>query len=147
MVEIASQGVLPAAKIGVVVAADAQGLPAVDFDGNPHGPVPARVAVATAVDCGANVVLVFEDGDAAKPIIVGVLQRGAAQDDSNDSNPRRLELSAPQVSISASEQLEIRCGEGTLQLRADGKVLLRGTDVTSRAKRTNKVKGGSVQIN
>ena len=51
------------------------------------------------------------------------------------------------VVIEAGESLTIKCGEGSVDLRKDGKVMIRGSDVLSRAKRTNRIKGGSVAIN
>jgi hypothetical protein len=49
--------------------------------------------------------------------------------------------------IEAGESLTIKCGESSVDLRKDGKVMIRGSDVLSRAKRTNRIKGGSVAIN
>ena len=41
----------------------------------------------------------------------------------------------------------LRCGEASLDLRADGKVLLRGDDVLVRAKGTQRIRAGTVSIN
>jgi hypothetical protein len=49
--------------------------------------------------------------------------------------------------IEAREQLTLKCGEGSITLRGDGKVLIQGKDLVSRAQRTNRIKGGSVAIN
>jgi len=51
------------------------------------------------------------------------------------------------VVIEAGEMLSLKCGESSVDLRKDGKVMIRGSDVLSRAKRTNRIKGGSVAIN
>jgi hypothetical protein len=49
--------------------------------------------------------------------------------------------------IEARKNLTIRCGEGSITLRGDGKVLIKGKDLVSRAQRMNRVKGGAVAIN
>lgn len=49
--------------------------------------------------------------------------------------------------LTASESLSIRCGESSIEMRADGKVLIKGDDVTVRAKGTKRIRAGSVSIN
>jgi hypothetical protein len=51
------------------------------------------------------------------------------------------------VTIEAQRELVLKCGEGAITLRSDGKVLTRGVDIASVAKRRNRIKGGSVDIN
>ena len=51
------------------------------------------------------------------------------------------------VVIDANEGLTLRCGQGSITLRKDGKILIQGLDIVSRAKRNLKIKGGSVHIN
>lgn len=52
-----------------------------------------------------------------------------------------------EIVVEAGKKLTIRCGEGSITLREDGKVLIKGIDLVSHAKRSNRVKGGSVGIN
>jgi hypothetical protein len=49
--------------------------------------------------------------------------------------------------LSAYSELHLVCGESSLTLRKDGKVVINGRHVLSRAKVVNRIKGGSVQIN
>jgi hypothetical protein len=49
--------------------------------------------------------------------------------------------------LEGKEEVELRCGEATITLRANGKVLIRGAYVETRSSGTNRIKGGSVQIN
>ncbi len=51
------------------------------------------------------------------------------------------------VTIEASETLVLKCGEASVDLRADGKVMIRGDDMLLRAKGTQRIKAGSVNIN
>ena len=62
---------------------------------------------------------------------------------------RMPESMAPQahVTIEAAESLTLKCGEASIDLRADGKVMVRGEDVLLRAKGTQRIRAGTVSIN
>ncbi len=49
--------------------------------------------------------------------------------------------------LRAEESLSLQCGESSIDLRADGKVLIKGDDVTVRAKGTKRIRAGTVSIN
>ena len=49
--------------------------------------------------------------------------------------------------IEATQNLTFRCGEGSITIRADGKILIKGQDLVSHALRVNRIKGGAVSIN
>jgi hypothetical protein len=49
--------------------------------------------------------------------------------------------------LEARSNLTIRCGDGSITLRDDGKILIKGRDLVSDADRVNRVRGGSVAIN
>ena len=49
--------------------------------------------------------------------------------------------------IEAKNNLTIKCGQSSITLRSDGKVLIKGKDLVSRAQRMNRIKGGAVAIN
>jgi hypothetical protein len=49
--------------------------------------------------------------------------------------------------VRAEKELVLECGESSLTMTAEGKVLLKGVDVTSRARRSQRIRGGSVHIN
>lgn len=51
------------------------------------------------------------------------------------------------VVIEASETLTLKCGEASVDLRNDGKVMVRGEDVLLRAKGTQRIRAGTVAIN
>lgn len=51
------------------------------------------------------------------------------------------------VVIEALRELVLKCGSATITLRHDGKLLMRGEDVATVARRRNRIKGGSVDIN
>ena len=49
--------------------------------------------------------------------------------------------------IESAETLTLRCGQASIDLRADGKVLIKGDDVLVRAKGTQRIRAGTVSIN
>lgn len=49
--------------------------------------------------------------------------------------------------IEAGTSLTLRVGEGSITLREDGRILIRGSDLVSHATRRNRIRGGSVDIN
>jgi hypothetical protein len=51
------------------------------------------------------------------------------------------------VTIEAGETLTLKCGESSVDLRADGRVMVRGQDVLLRAKGTQRIRAGTVAIN
>jgi archaeosine-15-forming tRNA-guanine transglycosylase len=57
-----------------------------------------------------------------------------------DRIPHRLVLEA-------NEALTLRVGDGSITIREDGKILIKGKDLVSHAKRMNRIRGGSVTIN
>jgi hypothetical protein len=130
------------ARVGRVVKLTASGEVLVDYAGNRIGPIRARVAVN---DCFEEpdqaVLLVFEDGDPTLPIIAGVIK-----DRVGDAQPARTPLKDKLVLESKSE-LTLVCGQSSITLRKDGRVMVKGAELMSRASGTNKIRGASVKIN
>jgi hypothetical protein len=60
---------------------------------------------------------------------------------------RYREPHTKRVELKADEQLTIRCGKGSITIRETGQILIKGLDVVSHAKRSNRVRGGSIQLN
>jgi hypothetical protein len=118
----------------------------VDFPGNPSGHAHSALATVPlgAKEIGKSVVLVFEHGDAARPIIVGVLQ---TPDLPAPVAPVEVEVDGHTVTVAACQELVLRCGKASITLTRAGKILLRGTYLLSRSSGVNSIKGGSVQIN
>lgn len=51
------------------------------------------------------------------------------------------------LTIEAKHSLTLRVGEGSVTIREDGKILIKGKDLVSHAQRMNRIKGGAVAIN
>lgn len=55
--------------------------------------------------------------------------------------------SPDELVLEAKKNLTLRCGDGSITIREDGKILIKGRDLVSHARRVNRIKGGSVAIN
>jgi hypothetical protein len=128
-------------QIGLLVDIGSDGSPIVDYNGNELGPIPARTVIPSAAH-GDSVLLVFDDGDPTRPIIIGIVR-----DRFETNQPQRLRMTAREILVEGAEEVSIRCGESSLTLRKDGKTMLKGREVLSRASRTNRIRGATVQVN
>ncbi|AJD45437.1 hypothetical protein C9413_27450 [Rhizobium sp. SEMIA 4085] len=129
--------------IGVLLGFEA-GAPLVVFPGNPRDTaLPARsLADLTSAMIGAEVALLFEGGDATRPLIVGRIVEPARK----SSTPNVIR-DGERVRITGEERIELRCGKATIIMEKDGHITIRGTYVTSHASAANRIRGGSVNLN
>lgn len=129
--------------VGSIVRLDADGVPLVTWTA--HAPSLAVRALTTihvgSAQVGRRVVLVFEDGDSAKPIIMGLIQEAGR------TPPFKIEVDGERLLIAAEQQIVLQCGEASLTLTRAGKVLIHGKYLLSRSSGANCIKGGSVHIN
>ncbi|ESX71541.1 MULTISPECIES: DUF6484 domain-containing protein [unclassified Mesorhizobium] len=118
--------------------------PLVVFPGNPgDAAVPARsLTELTSAMIGAEVALLFQEGDPARPLIVGRIVEPARK-----SPTPQVIRDGELVTIVGDERIELRCGKATIIMEKDGHITIRGTYVTSHASATNRVRGGSVNLN
>ncbi|HEX7868435.1 MAG TPA: DUF6484 domain-containing protein [Variovorax sp.] len=139
----------PVATGELVAIADEGCTPLVMFEGQSGATaVRARsVMDLHGAHIGQRVVLMFENADPARPIVMGVL-RGAQGWPMPDA-PAQVEVDADgeRILVSAKDELVLRCGKASITLTRAGKVLIQGSYVSSRSTGVNRVKGGSVQLN
>jgi len=103
---------------------------------------------------GRDVLVVFQDGDRGKPIIIGLLEEPlesmvemtAATNETPDRK-RELRIDGKRVVIEADDEIELKCGQGSITIRKDGKIVVKGTNVLTHATGPNRVRGGSVSLN
>ena len=91
---------------------------------------------------GTEVALMFEDGDKARPLIIGRIVTPARRKPSP-----KVVSDGELVSIKADKKLELRCGKASIILHADGQVTVRGTNILSQSTGRNSLRGGSVNLN
>lgn len=54
---------------------------------------------------------------------------------------------AEDLVLDATKSLTLQCGEGSITLRGDGKVLIKGANLISKAEKMNRILGASVAVN
>jgi hypothetical protein len=147
------------ARLGHLVGLNPEGLPLVSFEGALAPGVVARVARSDVPPSESElqrrpaVVLMFEDGDPALPIIVGIVRPGFARPaieagvvPASDAG-RTVEVNGKALVFEGQDEIVFRCGLGSLTIRANGHIVVKGTRLVSRASETNRIRGASVQIN
>jgi hypothetical protein len=137
----------------------AQGL-LVDFPQSlAPGPLAARwtmqidqAAVDQAVRDKQPAVLIFEQGDPLRPLVIGLLQPTQLP----KSSPAALSPAAPltearidgkRLTFEAEDEIVLRCGPASVTLRRNGAIIIRGAQLVSHASGQNRIRGGSVAIN
>jgi len=132
-----------------LVAIDDSRRPTVEIEGVQTG---ARWLghVAEFILAGAQtlpllVLVTYVDGDDV-PIIAGTVET-TWQPRKSTTAGNQVKIDGQTTTITAEKQIELRCGDASITLTKDGKVVIKGARVVSRASRLNKIRGSSVQIN
>jgi hypothetical protein len=141
---------LPSVVVGELIAITDDGAtPLVLYPGQPGT---AALRARSVLDLhgahiGAQVTLMFENGDAALPIVTGVLRPAAGWPLADRPDQVQLDSDGQRMLVSAKKELTLRCGKASITLTEAGKVLIQGSYVSSRSTGVNRIKGGSVQLN
>lgn len=122
--------------LGTLLGYDEEGAPYIshDYSDLPHIKALSTVKLKEA-DIDQPVTLIFNQGDASKPIIIGVIQEPAFE---TDEEPLVLE---------SEHGIELKCGQGKIVLDPTGGVFVQGSTINTQAYGTNQLKGGVVKIN
>lgn len=100
---------------------------------------------------GREVLVLFQDGDRGKPIIVGLMEDRLDSVVENtpelQSEKKEVVVDGKRVVIEAQEEIELKCGQGSITIRKDGKIVVKGTNLLSRSSGPNRIKGGSINLN
>ena len=152
--------------IGSVTGIDGQGQPLVDYVKNPSGQ--PLVAMSTlgiaAMHIGRNVALLFANGDPLRPVIMGLIhsplhdlivsydakaQEQPSSEQAALSSPTvdDITLDGKRIVLEGKEEVIIKCGEASITLTKEGKILIRGSYLLNRSSGMNRIMGGSVQVN
>lgn len=132
---------------GMLTALSITGEALVDYCGNPAGrhlPAIATTSV-TPDDIGKEAILLFEDSDPLRPILVGLVATPAP----TKTAPKTVEVTVDgkRITLRAENEINLQCGEASITLTREGKVLIKGTYLLSKSTGSNRIKGGSVQLN
>lgn len=119
---------------GVVESIRPEGLVLVSVRG--LGPVECEVLLGTGLELGVGDKVLLAPGYGEDPaVVVGTVGCYAPP------------APSAHVKLEATESLTLRCGSASVELRADGRALLKGDDVVVRAKGTKRIRAGHVAIN
>ena len=140
---------VPAASLGTIIAISPDGIPQVRVAGG--SPVVAMVLahvssehLTTALANGSQVLLTFIDGNLHRPVIIGVVAASAVA----TRSPTTAKVDGQRVELTGQDEVVLTCGKASITLTKAGKVIIKGTYVSSAASSgTNRITGGSVQIN
>ena len=122
-----------------------RGIPRVDHPGNTRGELTARATVIlSAEDVGREVALMFEGGDPARPIIIGVVQGPRVR--APQARPVHAKVDGETITFTAEKEIVLQCGKASIRLTRDGKVTIRGAYLLSRSSGVNRIQGGSIQL-
>lgn len=157
------QSLLPARHtdgiaIGVLDAFDASGKAVVSIIALGVSALSAPSLVPlTSANLGAQLALGFESGDTLRPIILGLIlsaahptavpQTKTSNQTDAETEPLDLIVDGQHIVLQAEREIELRCGDAAIILSADGHIQLRGTYITSHASATQRILGGSVNVN
>nr|WP_192254688.1 DUF6484 domain-containing protein [Mesorhizobium silamurunense] len=129
--------------IGLLIGFEG-GAPLVVFVGNPRETaIAARSLTELDVSAiGSELALLFEEGDPTRPLVVGRIV-----DPAHKNRELQVVREGDRVVITGKERIELRCGLASIILEKDGRVTIRGSQLTSQASGTNRIRGGAVHLN
>ena len=114
-----------------------------------------RRMLAQKANIGREVLIVFDGGNPDLPIIIGVME--SIIDDlvslemngpsDPDKKPVEAKVDGKRIEFEAEEEIVLKCGNGSITIKKEGKIIVKGTEIVSRASGRNKIKGGSVELN
>jgi Domain of unknown function (DUF6484) len=129
--------------------ADAGATPLVTYPGQPgSAALPAHAVVKLhGADIGRRAVLMFEEGDPHRPIVMGCLTDAHVKAVPTARGQVVVDADDDRLIVSAKDRIVLRCGKASITLTKEGKLILQGAYVSSQSSGVLRIKGGSVQIN
>jgi len=149
VVPLREGGSSAAIHLGVVVRWNEEGC-FVDFADNRDGPVKARVASSlvrgqpAAGLVGREVVLLVDPSGRRPPTVLGMLEPLSS---APAAETPELRLDGKRVELEAYDELVLTCGQASITLRRNGRVVVRGTHVETCSDGVNRITGAVVRIN
>jgi hypothetical protein len=129
----------------LLALADGGATPVVDINGK--GVRARSIIDLHGTHVGKSITLMFEGGDAERPIVMGLLRDNAGWPLEEGPDQVQVDADGQRLVVTAKEQLVLRCGKASITLTKAGKVLIDGTYLLNRSSGVNRIKGGAVQLN
>jgi hypothetical protein len=139
--------------IARVTGVDERGHLRVQMPASPARPCRARISASLAA-VGRDAafwkdrdVIVASDADGT-PVVVDLVEEALAPKPRTPAVSRNeAVVDGKRVRFDAHDSVVLRCGNASISLMRDGTVQIRGKYISSRASGTNRIWGGSVQMN
>jgi hypothetical protein len=94
-----------------------------------------------------EVIVVFAHEKPEEPVIIGIIENVLEELVCMEEAPHETFVDGERVVIRAGEEISLTCGEGSITINKSGKIVVRGTDILSRASGINKIKGSGIEFN
>ncbi len=134
----------PRVAMGWLAGIEEDGTLLVRLKGDSQSTYAARTTVALdASHVGREVTLLLEDGE-TMPLITGFI---LVKPEQRSSGSLPVKLDGERVVLTADREIVLRCGEASITLTRDGKVVVKGANLVQTATGLNRIRGASVQIN
>jgi uncharacterized protein DUF6484 len=121
---------------GILVGFAAHGVPLIEVSGVKFHARSCSPILSS--DIGHEVVVAFDASRAESPIVVGVIRPTEAMEFAVDGE---------KIVLTGHQSITLKCGEASITLDSNGKVVIRGANVVSHASGVNRIRGGSVELN
>jgi uncharacterized protein (DUF2345 family) len=103
---------------------------------------------------GERVLVAIGEAVGPKGVVLGRISTAAPAEASAGEGSARPEGRAgvtlvedQRVVLRAKDHLVLECGGATIEIRSDGRIVVHGDRILSRARGTHRIKGGTVAIN
>lgn len=146
------------ALLGTLVGLQPSGEPIIDVPDNPSFiGIPARSCIGLQhADIGKEVVLLLAQENI--PVVIGIMQSPQTRQEVREvvfeppaenvsKMPTRARVDGRTVELNAQHEIVLRCGDASIKLTHEGKIVIRGKYVISHSSGVNRVRGGSVELN
>jgi len=147
-------GAIDGVRVGLLVSVENDGQIIVNYPDNLTSNLHARSIInLTAADENKEILLAFENGNPQLPIIIGLIQKQPVIAETskevllNRETVKDITIDGERITFDARKEIVLRCGKGSVKIRKDGKVIIKGTNIVSRARGINRIKGAAVNIN
>lgn len=153
--ELGSGTRMPGAVVGRLLGLAGDGYPLVGFPGSDGPPVAARCVVPLDSDeltrlaeANQEVLLVFDGDDVSRPIITGLLRAPVSGmlPKNERARPETALVDGRRVRFVAEDEIVLECGEASITLRRNGRVVIRGTHLESDSLGANWIRGLDIQL-